>query len=166
MQRNATYLTCNVCVSNKRRLPPCEKVFGSHMWCVTFISCLFVLHTVRLVFRRWLALNEIAEEGQKPIITIYDLTTYKRRKILTVPFENSTAREFACIQFTYDSKYLVAITGEPDWYLYYYNWDKGKVESHAKAQNPNGTGSVESVRQFITSYFWTHSRYNQRIITY
>ncbi|KAM3967911.1 testes of unusual size [Aphomia sociella] len=96
--------------------------------------------------RRWLALNEIAEEGQKPIITIYDLTTYKRRKILTVPFENSTAKEFACVQFTYDSKYLVAITGEPDWYLYYYNWDKGKVESHAKAQNPSGQGIVESVQ--------------------
>ncbi|CAG4978626.1 unnamed protein product [Parnassius apollo] len=96
--------------------------------------------------RRWLALNEIADEGQKPIITIYDLTTYKRRKILTVPFENSTAREFACVQFTYDSKYLVAITGEPDWYLYYYNWDKGKVESHAKAQNPSGQGIVESVQ--------------------
>ncbi|XP_053620233.1 cilia- and flagella-associated protein 57 isoform X1 [Plodia interpunctella] len=96
--------------------------------------------------RRWLALNEIAEEGQKPIITIYDLTTYKRRKILTVPFENSTAKEFACVQFTFDSKYLVAITGEPDWWLYYYNWDKGKVESHAKAQNPNGQGVVESVQ--------------------
>ncbi|XP_063616617.1 cilia- and flagella-associated protein 57 isoform X2 [Cydia splendana] len=96
--------------------------------------------------RRWLALNEIAEEGQKPIITIYDLTTCKRRKILTVPFENSTAREFACLQFTFDSKYLVAITGEPDWYLYYYNWDKGKVESHAKAQNPSGQGTVESVQ--------------------
>lgn len=100
---------------------------------------------LRQFYRRWLALNEIAEEGQKPIITIYDLTTYKRRKILTVPFENSTAREFACVQFTYDSKYLVAITGEPDWYLYYYNWDKGKVESHAKAQNPSGQGVVESV---------------------
>ncbi|KAH9637657.1 hypothetical protein HF086_009325 [Spodoptera exigua] len=96
--------------------------------------------------QRWLALNEIAEEGQKPIITIYDLTTYKRRKILTVPFENSQAREFACVQFTHDSKYLVAITGEPDWYLYYYNWDKGKVESHAKAQNPSGQGIVSSVQ--------------------
>ncbi|XP_026319729.1 cilia- and flagella-associated protein 57 [Hyposmocoma kahamanoa] len=96
--------------------------------------------------RRWLALNEIAEEGQKPIITIYDLTTYKRRKILTVPFENSTAREFCCLQFTFDSKYLIAVTGEPDWYLYYYNWDRGKVESHAKAQNPTGQGTVESVQ--------------------
>ncbi|CAB3240040.1 unnamed protein product [Arctia plantaginis] len=97
--------------------------------------------------RRWLALNEIAEElGQKPIITVYDLTTYKRRKILTVPFENCFSKEFACIQFTFDSKYLVAITGEPDWYLYFYNWDKGKVESHAKAQNPSGQGIVESVQ--------------------
>ncbi|XP_041975861.1 cilia- and flagella-associated protein 57 isoform X1 [Aricia agestis] len=96
--------------------------------------------------RRWLALNEIADEGQKPIITIYDLNINKRRKILTVPFENSTAREFACLQFTHDSKYLVAVTGEPDWYLYYYNWDKGKVESHAKAQNPSGQGTVDSVQ--------------------
>ncbi|XP_037969047.2 cilia- and flagella-associated protein 57 [Plutella xylostella] len=98
--------------------------------------------------RRWLALNEIAEEGQKPIITIYDLTTYKRRKILTVPelTENPTAREFACLQFTYDSKYLVAVTGDPDWSLYYYNWDKGKVESHAKAQNPSGQGTVDNVQ--------------------
>ncbi|GBP75293.1 Cilia- and flagella-associated protein 57 [Eumeta japonica] len=95
--------------------------------------------------RRWLALNEVAEEGQKPTITVYDLNTCKRRKILTVPFENSTAREFACVQFTFDSKYLVAITGEPDWYLYYYNWDKGKVESHAKAQNPSGQGTITAV---------------------
>ncbi|KAJ2947907.1 hypothetical protein O0L34_g9698 [Tuta absoluta] len=95
--------------------------------------------------KRWLALNEIVEEGQKPTITVYDLTTYKRRKILTVPFE-TTAKEFSCIQFSFDSKYLIAVTGEPDYYLYYYNWDKGKVESHAKAQNQNGTGSVTSVQ--------------------
>jgi hypothetical protein len=45
---------------------------------------------------------------------------------------------------------LVAITGEPDWYLYYYNWDKGKVESHAKAQNPSGQGIVESVSRLFS----------------
>lgn len=89
-------------------------------------------------------MNETAEQGQKPYITIYDLTTYKRRKILTVPFE-TTATEFACLQFTFDSKYLIAVTGEPDWILYYYNWDKGKVESHAKAQNSSGQGTVTSV---------------------
>lgn len=114
-------------------------------------------------FRRWLALNEIAEEGQKPIITIYDLTTYKRRKILTVPFENSTAREFACVQFTFDSKYLVAITGEPDWYLYYYNWDKGKVESHAKAQNPSGQGVVEAVSSTIFRILYILSKVMRKI---
>lgn len=116
-----------------------------------FVSSLLTSFLFCVRFRRWLALNEIAEEsGQKPIITVYDLTTYKRRKILTVPFENCSAKEFACIQFTFDSKYLVAITGEPDWYLYFYNWDKGKVESHAKAQNPSGQGIVESVRSSLT----------------
>lgn len=72
-----------------------------------------------------------------------------------MPFENSTAREFACVQFTYDSKYLVAVTGEPDWYLYYYNWDKGKVESHAKAQNPSGQGTVESVSVPLYPFYRT-----------
>ncbi|KOB73579.1 WD repeat-containing protein 65 [Operophtera brumata] len=83
--------------------------------------------------------------GQTQADQVLGAGSKQRRKILTVPFENTTATEFACVQFTFDSKYLVAITGEPDWYLYYYNWDKGKVESHAKAQNPSGLGYVEAV---------------------
>ncbi|KAI8438557.1 hypothetical protein MSG28_011021, partial [Choristoneura fumiferana] len=49
-------------------------------------------------------------------------------------------------------KYKKGRISEPDWYLYYYNWDKGKVESHAKAQNPSGQGTVESIN--ITSCMW------------
>lgn len=64
---------------------------------------------------------------------------------MIIPFDEITAKEFIAVQFTWDSKYLVAITGEPDWMLYYYNWECGKIESYIKAQNPNGNGFVTQV---------------------
>lgn len=69
----------------------------------------------------------------------------KRKKVLGLPHESS-AKEFASIAFTFDSKYLVAIVGEPDWIMLYYNWEKGKVESQTRANNPPAnTGPVTQV---------------------
>ncbi|XP_046661792.1 cilia- and flagella-associated protein 57 [Homalodisca vitripennis] len=77
----------------------------------------------------------IAEEGDKPCISLYDVKSMKRKKILGLPYE-STAKEFVSIAFTFDNRYLVAIVGEPDWMMLYYNWEKGKVESQTRANNP------------------------------
>lgn len=68
------------------------------------------------------------------------------KKSLTVPFEEITSTEFIAVQFTWDSTYLVGIVGEPDWMLYYYNWQDGKIESQTKALNPNNPGKVTMVR--------------------
>lgn len=96
---------------------------------------------------QYIALNERGQGDSKPTISIYDLHTLKRKKGLTTPSDGAgtTSKEFVDVQFTCDNKYLVAITGEPDWMLYYYNWENGKVESQTKAQNPNGTGTVTKV---------------------
>lgn len=56
-----------------------------------------------------------------------------------------TATEFVAICFTFDSKSLVTVTGEPDWDLYVFRCDRGKIDSSTRALNPNGTGTVSLV---------------------
>ncbi|XP_054279032.1 cilia- and flagella-associated protein 57-like [Macrosteles quadrilineatus] len=87
----------------------------------------------------------IAEEGDKPCISLYDVKSMKRKKVLGLPYESS-AKEFVSIAFTFDSRYLVAVVGEPDWMMLFYNWEKGKVESQTRANNPPAnTGPVTQV---------------------
>lgn len=64
---------------------------------------------------------------------------------MSIPFEEVICTQFVAVHFTWDSKYVVAVTSEPDWMLYYYNWESGKIESQTKAQNPNGQGRVTQV---------------------
>lgn len=53
---------------------------------------------------------------------------------------------FVSIAFTFDSKYLVAVTGDPNWTMVYYNWEKGKVESQTRANiPPTNPGPVTQV---------------------
>ncbi|KAL0105366.1 hypothetical protein PUN28_016788 [Cardiocondyla obscurior] len=82
--------------------------------------------------KKYVALSEIAD---KPTISIYDINTLKRRKLLGIPFEAPGVTKFTCLDFTFDSKYIVAITGEPDQTMLFYNWEKGKVESIYKLSN-------------------------------
>ncbi|XP_075215374.1 testes of unusual size [Lycorma delicatula] len=87
----------------------------------------------------------LAEKGEKPSITLYDLTTLKKKKVLGLPYE-SAVHEFASVTFTFDSKYVVAVTGDPDWMMLYYNWEKGKVETSTKANSPPAnTGPIVQV---------------------
>eukprot|EP00051_Salpingoeca_urceolata_P005695 m.76025 g.76025 ORF g.76025 m.76025 type:complete len:1203 (+) comp14501_c0_seq2:245-3853(+) len=71
--------------------------------------------------RRYVAL---AERATKPTITIYDLHSLKKRKVLTQ--SDSQCTEFVCIAFSPDSKYLVTQGGAPDWTLHYWTWEKSK----------------------------------------
>ncbi|XP_039288105.1 cilia- and flagella-associated protein 57 isoform X2 [Nilaparvata lugens] len=77
----------------------------------------------------------VAEEGDKPCIILFDLLTLKKKKVLGLPYESSV-RQFASVCFTHDSKYVLAVTGDPDWMMLQYNWVKGKVETSVKANNP------------------------------
>ncbi|XP_058799790.1 cilia- and flagella-associated protein 57 [Phymastichus coffea] len=80
----------------------------------------------------------LCEVGNKPLISIYDLRTLKRKKLLGVPYDAPGLTSFACVGFSFDGKYLAAVTSESQTMLFY-SWEKGKLESSlelANAQNP------------------------------
>ncbi|XP_071953862.1 cilia- and flagella-associated protein 57-like isoform X1 [Antedon mediterranea] len=82
--------------------------------------------------RRYIA---IAEKGsEKATITIYDLHSLRKRKVLSSPDIQSV--EFVSLAFSPDSKYLIAQAGRPDWILLYWTWEKSKVMASTKTSNP------------------------------
>eukprot|EP00102_Acyrthosiphon_pisum_P002329 XP_001943650.2 PREDICTED: cilia- and flagella-associated protein 57-like [Acyrthosiphon pisum] len=86
----------------------------------------------------------VAEKGdkKKPTISIYDLDSMKRKKLLTVLTDLKTDN-FINIKFSFDDTYLAALTNGPDFMMYYYNWENSKIESYVKASNPpNAEGPV------------------------
>ncbi|KYN38346.1 WD repeat-containing protein 65 [Trachymyrmex septentrionalis] len=92
--------------------------------------------------KKFVAISDI---GDKPTISIYDITSLKRRKLLGIPFDAPGVTSFTCISFTFDSKNLVAITSEPDQTMLFYNWEKGKVESTFKLANPQNPLAIADV---------------------
>lgn len=80
--------------------------------------------------RRYVA---IAEKGEKATITIYDLNTLRKKKVLSSAEVQST--EFVSLAFSPDSKYLVSQGGRPDWTLLYWTWEKAKVMAVTKSTN-------------------------------
>ena len=80
--------------------------------------------------RRYVA---VAEKGEKPSITIYDLHSLRKRKVLTT--SECQSSEYVSIAFSPDSKYLVAQGGRPDWTLLYWTWEKAKVLAFTKSTN-------------------------------
>lgn len=73
--------------------------------------------------------------GKRPTISIYDLVKFKHKRRLMAPLEMKS-NGFIKIQFTWDSVYLAALTDEPDYIMYYYNWKLSKVESHVQVIHP------------------------------
>lgn len=68
----------------------------------------------------------ISERSLKPSIHVYEVSTLRKRRVLA-PSESYNAKEFSCMSFSADSKYLVAQLSHPEWILHYYAWDKGKL---------------------------------------
>ncbi|KAK7099818.1 cilia- and flagella-associated protein 57-like [Littorina saxatilis] len=91
--------------------------------------------------RRYVA---IAEKGEKPTITIYDLHSLRKKKVLSSP--DVSTGEYVSLAFSPDSKYLVAQGGKPDWMLLYWTWEKSKVMATTRTSNPqNPMGEVYQV---------------------
>ena len=90
----------------------------------------------------------VAEKGEKPCITIYDLEKLKKRRVLGQTLE-TTAEEFVSLAFSFDGKYLAAVLGDPDWTTVYFHWDKGKIDSTIKPSTLAG-GVVGTVVQVIS----------------
>jgi WD40 repeat protein len=79
--------------------------------------------------KRYAAIAEMKPE--KPIITVYDLASLRKRKILAGPETAST--EIISLAFSPDSKYLISQLSSPDWLLTYWHWEKGKAMATVKS---------------------------------
>ncbi|CAF0728049.1 unnamed protein product [Brachionus calyciflorus] len=88
--------------------------------------------------KRYIAVAE--KIANKPIVTIYDLHTLRKRKALS--FNETTSHEIVSIAFSPDSKHLITQTGAPDWTLYYWSWEKSKIMAFAKVTANSQTNAT------------------------
>lgn len=100
--------------------------------------------------RRYIALAEKLTE--KATITIYDLHSLRKRKVLSST--DIQSNEIVSMAFSPDSKYLIAQGGRPDWTLVYWTWEKSKVMAVTKTTNPNNNEitQVRNSRQVLNLY--------------
>ncbi|XP_050311353.1 cilia- and flagella-associated protein 57 [Anthonomus grandis grandis] len=81
-----------------------------------------------------------------PIATLWDSETFRKKRTLTLPTDKEIiASRYVAVDFTYNSKNIILVTGEPDWSLYSFKCDKGRLESFARANNNNNTGTVMQI---------------------
>ncbi|KAJ8957345.1 hypothetical protein NQ318_004824 [Aromia moschata] len=81
-----------------------------------------------------------------PVITLWCPTQFKKKRTILLPQEKEIyANRYVCLEFTYDSKHLLVITGEPDWTMYCFKCEKGRLESSVRAINSNGTGTINDM---------------------
>lgn len=77
----------------------------------------------------------IAEKGKKPSISIYDVlknSCIRQLSILVELKSNSIVK----MKFTHDDSFLIALTGDPDHVMYYFDWKMSKLDSHVQIINP------------------------------
>lgn len=79
----------------------------------------------------------VAERSEKAMITVYDLQTLKRRKVLMS--SDAAAKEYVSLSFSADGKMLLAQGGGPDYNLVLWVWEKSKVAAVAKTTNQQGS---------------------------
>ncbi|XP_072543115.1 cilia- and flagella-associated protein 57 isoform X2 [Salminus brasiliensis] len=89
--------------------------------------------------RRYLA---VAERREKGTITVYDLQHEQSRKRKVLTGGEVPVREFVCMAFSPDSKYLLGQAGGPEWTLFYWVWEKHKVMATVKTTS---TGPIHQV---------------------
>uniref|UniRef100_A0A5F9C0V8 Cilia and flagella associated protein 57 n=1 Tax=Oryctolagus cuniculus TaxID=9986 RepID=A0A5F9C0V8_RABIT len=75
--------------------------------------------------RRYLAISETVQE--KPVITIYELSSIPCRKRKVLSNFDFPVQKFISMAFSPDSKYLLAQTSAPESNLVYWLWGKQKV---------------------------------------
>ncbi|GBG61790.1 hypothetical protein CBR_g23749 [Chara braunii] len=85
----------------------------------------------------------VASETRVPSITIYDINTLKRRKVLSGPDVGSN--EYVSLCFSPDGRAIAAQAGAPDWNLVLWIWEKSKLSCSARTTNQLG-GTVFQVQ--------------------
>ncbi|XP_013975095.1 cilia- and flagella-associated protein 57 isoform X12 [Canis lupus familiaris] len=85
--------------------------------------------------RRYLAISEIVQE--KPVITIYELSSIPCRKRKVLNNFDFPVQRFISMAFSPDSKYLLAQTSPPESNLVYWLWEKQKVMAIVRTDSQN-----------------------------
>ncbi|KAF0760107.1 hypothetical protein AaE_003619, partial [Aphanomyces astaci] len=80
----------------------------------------------------------IAEKSERGVVSIYDLKTLKKRKVLTT--SDCLSKTYVSMEFSTDNQLLLTQGGAPDWALVCWNWSKGKPVATIKLA-PAGTTS-------------------------
>lgn len=93
--------------------------------------------------RRVIAIAERIND--RPVVTIYDLHSGKRRK--TLQPELIKSNEIVSLLFSSDSKYLLTQGGGPEYTLIYWSWEKGKVMANIDVKPPTGPQAHATVNQ-------------------
>eukprot|EP00842_Homolaphlyctis_polyrhiza_P003989 jgi/Hompol1/4591/HPOL_003747-RA len=76
-------------------------------------------------------------------VLLYDLQTARRKKVFATGEAPST-KDFVSIAFTSDNKYIVAQGAAPEWCLYMWSVEKGKMVAWARAI-PNANSDVNQM---------------------
>ncbi|XP_042806543.1 cilia- and flagella-associated protein 57 isoform X3 [Panthera leo] len=97
--------------------------------------------------RRYLAISEIVQE--KPVITIYELSSIPCRKRKILNNFDFPVQRFISMAFSPDSKYLLTQTSPPESNLVYWLWEKQKVMAIIRTDSQNN--AVYQVPPSITS---------------
>ncbi|EQC42234.1 hypothetical protein SDRG_01070 [Saprolegnia diclina VS20] len=87
--------------------------------------------------RRFIA---IAEKSERGVVSIYDLKTLKKRKVLTT--SESLSKIYVSMEFSADNQLLLTQGGPPDWTLVCWNWSKGKAVASMKLHNAAPAGNA------------------------
>jgi len=78
----------------------------------------------------------IAERGEKPTVSIYDVATMKRRRVIVC--NDIEAEDIVHLSFSNDNKQLLVQASEPDWVLSMWAWEKNKCLVSTRASNMQG----------------------------
>ncbi|XP_018608707.1 cilia- and flagella-associated protein 57 [Scleropages formosus] len=74
----------------------------------------------------------VSERGEKGTITVHDLQHEHSKKRKVLSGGETPVKEFVCMAFSSDSKYLIGQSGAPDWTLFYWMWEKHKLMATVK----------------------------------
>lgn len=85
--------------------------------------------------RRYLAISETVQE--KPVITIYELSSIPCRKRKVLNTFDFPVQKFISMAFSPDSKYLLTQTSTPESNLVYWLWEKQKVMAIIRTDTQN-----------------------------
>ena len=69
----------------------------------------------------------IAERGEQPLVHVFDLRTFRRKKTFSSGDGMSSCRDFISLQFSQDEQLLLTLTGSPDFTLSIWQWSKAKL---------------------------------------